>query len=150
MSTINKSPQHPLSLVQPAVSSSAVSWQRLIVVEITRSGSVFTASRAELNCQPNCSAISSQSFFAKFNWLIAPAVLVITSRHEPNRKHHSSVVACVVVAAGMCLPNCCPETGCITLFIKNSLPQQRTSYRDRYLATSLHATLYIYMIYLVI
>jgi hypothetical protein len=34
ISTIDKSPQHPLSLFQPAVSSPAVPWQRLLTVEI--------------------------------------------------------------------------------------------------------------------
>jgi hypothetical protein len=43
--------------------------------------------------------------------------------------------------AGTCLPNSCPETGCITLFIKNSLPQQRVSFRDRYPAAGLQATI---------
>jgi hypothetical protein len=33
-STIHKSPQHQLSVFQPAVSSSAVPWQRLLTVEI--------------------------------------------------------------------------------------------------------------------
>jgi hypothetical protein len=42
--------------------------------------------------------------------LIAPTVLVITSRHGPHRKHRSSVVAFVSVATGKCLPSCCPET----------------------------------------
>jgi hypothetical protein len=32
--TIHKSPQHTLSLLQPAVSSPAVPWQRLLIVEI--------------------------------------------------------------------------------------------------------------------
>jgi hypothetical protein len=34
ISTIQKSPQHPLSLFQPAVSSPAVPLQRLLTVEI--------------------------------------------------------------------------------------------------------------------
>jgi hypothetical protein len=34
ISTIHKSPQHPLSLFQPSVSSSAIPWQRLLTVEI--------------------------------------------------------------------------------------------------------------------
>jgi hypothetical protein len=34
ISTIHKSPQHPLSLFQPAMSSPAVPWQRLLTVEI--------------------------------------------------------------------------------------------------------------------
>jgi hypothetical protein len=34
ISTIHKSPQHPLSLFQPAVSPIAVPWQRLLTVDI--------------------------------------------------------------------------------------------------------------------
>jgi hypothetical protein len=34
ISTIHKSPQHPLSFFQPAVSSPVVPWQRLLTVEI--------------------------------------------------------------------------------------------------------------------
>jgi hypothetical protein len=46
------------------------------------------------------------------------------------------------VAAGTCLPSCYPEMSCIILFIKNSLPQQRPSFRDRYPVTGLNATQY--------
>jgi hypothetical protein len=52
----------------------------------------------------------------------SPDVQVITFRHGPHRKHPSSVVACVLVAAGSCLPSCCPESGCVIPFIKNLLP----------------------------
>jgi hypothetical protein len=34
ISTIHKSPQNPLSIFQPAVSSRTVPWQRLLTVEI--------------------------------------------------------------------------------------------------------------------
>jgi hypothetical protein len=36
--------------------------------------------------------------------------LLITSRHGQHRKHRSSIVAFVFVAAGTCLPRLCPET----------------------------------------
>jgi hypothetical protein len=36
ITTIHKSPQHPLSLLQPVVSSPAVPWQRLLTVEILK------------------------------------------------------------------------------------------------------------------
>jgi hypothetical protein len=46
--------------------------------------------------------------------LITPTVLVKTSRHGPHRKHRlyssKSVVACVFVATGTCVPSRCPET----------------------------------------
>jgi dolichol kinase len=41
-------------------------------------------------------------------------VLLITSRHGPHRKHRSSIVALVSVAAETCLPNRCLETSCLT------------------------------------
>jgi hypothetical protein len=41
---------------------------------------------------------------------IAPAIMVIASRHGPQRKHCSSTIACVFVAAGTCLPSCYLET----------------------------------------
>jgi hypothetical protein len=41
--------------------------------------------------------------------VIAPAVLVIMSRHGPHREHRSSIVPFVSVAVGTCLPSCCPE-----------------------------------------
>jgi hypothetical protein len=45
----------------------------------------------------------------------------------------------MLVAAETCLPSYYPEMGCITLFIKNPLPQQLASLRDRYPATGLRA-----------
>jgi hypothetical protein len=78
-----------------------------------------------LNCQFNYSAISSQAPLQNSTELIALTALVITSRHGPHRKHRYSTVAFVFIAAGTCLPNCCPETDCIKPFIKNPLPQQR-------------------------
>jgi hypothetical protein len=73
--------------------------------------------------------------------LIAPAVLVITSLHGPHRKHCYSIVACIFVVVGTCLPSCCPETGSITPFINNLLPYQWELLRDRYPATDIHATI---------
>jgi hypothetical protein len=54
--------------------------------------------------QLNCSATSSQPSLQN------STDLVITSRQGPPRKHHSSVVVCIFIAIGMCLPSCCPET----------------------------------------
>jgi hypothetical protein len=39
----------------------------------------------------------------------APNVLVITSRYGPDRKHRSSIVACVFIAPRTCLPSRCLE-----------------------------------------
>jgi hypothetical protein len=58
----------------------------------------------------------------------------------PHRKHRTSIVAFVSVATGMCSLSSCPETCCVTLLIKNPLPQQWASFRDRYPATAVHAT----------
>jgi hypothetical protein len=52
ISKIHKSPQHPLCLFHPALSSLAIPWQQLLTVEIlnfTLSGPLFTAFHAELN-----------------------------------------------------------------------------------------------------
>jgi hypothetical protein len=57
ISTIHKSPQHPLSLFQPALSSPAVPWQRLLTAEVLHLHALMSylhsllcrpASRAEL------------------------------------------------------------------------------------------------------
>jgi hypothetical protein len=68
ISTIHKSPQHPLSLSEPVVSSLAVPWQRLQTVEILqfhalRSSCHNRQCRIPLNCQ--------------LNW-VAPIVILIT------------------------------------------------------------------------
>jgi hypothetical protein len=62
------------------------------------------------NCQFNYSVICSQPSLQNSNDFIAPAVLAITSRHGPHRKHRSSIVGCAFVATGTCLPSCCLET----------------------------------------
>jgi hypothetical protein len=46
---------------------------------------------------------------------------VITSRHEPRRKHSSSIVAFVSVAARTCLPSPCPETAVVYRPISRSV-----------------------------
>jgi hypothetical protein len=95
ISTFYKSPQHPLSLFQPAVSSSAIPWQRLLTVDILQLHALrcschsrpcrthlspelrrrlFLASFAELNSQlttPRLAAISHQ-----------PHTLLFTARHS--------------------------------------------------------------------
>jgi hypothetical protein len=59
ISTLYKPPQNTLSLFQPAVSSPAVPWQRLLAVEILElphSSPLFTASRTELSRLPQLSS----------------------------------------------------------------------------------------------
>jgi hypothetical protein len=63
ISTIHKSPQHPLSLFQPAVFSSAVSWQRLLTVEIIQLHAVRFHLHS-LPCRTQLNWLSqSQSYF---------------------------------------------------------------------------------------
>jgi hypothetical protein len=96
-STTQKSPQHSLTSFQPAVSSPAVPWQRLLIMEILQ----LPALRSSLHSFPCRTQLSTE---------IVPTVLLITSRHGSHRKHSPSIVACVLVAAGTCLPSRCLET----------------------------------------
>jgi hypothetical protein len=64
----------------------------------------------------------------------SPCPFLITSRHEPHRKHNSSIVAFMSVAARTCLPCRCPETA--WLYMRPS--------RGRCIATALHATIYMW------
>jgi hypothetical protein len=74
--------------------------------------------------------------------LTAPTIPVLTSRHRPHWKHLPSTFTLMSVAVGTCLPSRCPEMCCLTRFINNPLSQQRASFRDRYPATALHATIF--------
>jgi hypothetical protein len=76
ISTIHKSPQHPLNVFQPAVSSSAVPWQQFLTVEIFHLPVLMPLPAG------HCLATE----------LNAPAAQVITSRHRPHRKHPVSKV----------------------------------------------------------
>jgi hypothetical protein len=67
--TVHKSPQHPLSFFQPAVSSPAFPWQRLLTVEILQLHTL----RTYLHRLP----YKTDS--------VAPTVLLITPRHGPCR-----------------------------------------------------------------
>jgi hypothetical protein len=58
----------------------------------------------------NYSAISSQPPLQNSTELIAPTVLVITSRHGPHTKCRSSIVVCVFAAMETCLPSRCLQT----------------------------------------
>jgi hypothetical protein len=86
--------------------------------------------------------LTGSELWALSSELTALTVLVITSQHGPHRKYRSFIVSFVSAAAGTCLPSRCPETGFLTPFIKNTLPQQRASFRYRYPATALHATIF--------
>jgi hypothetical protein len=69
ISTIHKSPQHPLSIFRPAVSSPAVPWQRLLIVEIVHLHAL-KSSLHRLPCRTD---------------FVATIVLLTTPRHGPHR-----------------------------------------------------------------
>jgi hypothetical protein len=81
---------------QPAVSSQAVPWQRLLTVEILE----LHAPRSYLHSFPCRPQLNSTQH----------CPLLITARHGPHRKHHSFIFAFVSFVAGTCLPSSCPET----------------------------------------
>jgi hypothetical protein len=56
------------------------------------------ANSTQPNCQFNYKAIYSQSPLQNSAELIVLTVVVITSRHGPNGKLRSSIVACICVA----------------------------------------------------
>jgi hypothetical protein len=97
---------------------------------------------SQLNCQLHYSSIASQPPLQNSE-MIAITTLVITSRHGPHTKYHSSILACTFVAAGTRLPRCYPEMGCITPFI-DLLPHQRVSFHDLYPATGVYMLQYVY------
>jgi hypothetical protein len=61
ISTIHKSPQHTLSLFQPAVSSSAVPWQRLLTVDSTQLHAL-RSSLHSLPCRTQLNKSESESY----------------------------------------------------------------------------------------
>jgi hypothetical protein len=92
-------PQHTLNLFRPAVSSPTVPWQQLLTVEIPQ----LHVLRFDLHSLVQNSVSN----------LVAPTVFKTTLRHGPYRKHHSSIVACVFIAAGTYLASCCLETAVV-------------------------------------
>jgi hypothetical protein len=68
ISTIHKSPRHPLKFLQPAVSSLAVPWQRFLTVEILQ----LHALRSSLHKLPYIIDLA------------APIVFKVTPRHGPR------------------------------------------------------------------
>jgi hypothetical protein len=115
ISTLYKSPQHPLRLFQPAMSSSAVPWQRILAVEILqlqpfRFSCHNRPCRTLINCQLNYSAISSQPPLQS----LAPIMSFLTARRGSRRQHpvsnSKSIVACIFVPAGTSLPSRYSET----------------------------------------
>jgi hypothetical protein len=110
---------------------------------ILTSRSLATASNSGDSSVSRAQVLSSKPPVQNSTELITRTVLAINSRHGPHRKHRSSIVVFVSVAAGTCLRNRCPETGCVTPFITNPLPHQRALFRDRYPATGLTLQYYL-------
>jgi hypothetical protein len=81
--------------------------------------------------------------------LLLQTVLLVTSWHGTHRKHRSSVVTLVSIAAETWLLNCCLETGCITPFlycvcVLRVLPINGCCLESNFLATGLCTTVYFY------
>jgi hypothetical protein len=84
--------------------------------------------------------------------LIAPSVPIMTSRQELYRKHilsnSNSIVACVFVAAGTCLPSHCPETAAArttentVLLLLQALPSNGRCSQSHRVTPGLYATIF--------
>jgi hypothetical protein len=120
ISTLHKSPQCLLTLFQPTISSPAVLWQWLLTVEILQ----LQALRSSCHCRPcrtlvNYSTISFQLPLQSSTDSLPPVLFFINPRCESCRKHpisnSTSIVACVFISTGICLPSHCSETA-ICLF----------------------------------
>jgi hypothetical protein len=106
ISTIHKSPQHPLSLFESAVSSPAVPWQRLIIVEILQHHE-FRSSCLSLQCRTDYQLKFVSCLCLGTNRIENIVLLLLRScplfteplhrngRGSDNRKHPSSIVSCI-------------------------------------------------------
>jgi hypothetical protein len=83
------------------------------------SRSLATSSNSGDSSASHAQVVNSQPPVQNSTEFIAPTVVVITSRYRPHRKHHAHVIDCVSVAAGTCLPSCCPETAGARNHIEN-------------------------------
>jgi hypothetical protein len=115
ISTIHKSPQHPPSLFQPAVSSPAVPWQRLLAAEIL---------------QLHALKFSHHRFRTD---LVAPIVFLITPLHGPIREPRFQQYL-----------YCCVSVRLLGEQVYRAVAQKRPwcirLSRDRCIAAVLHAT----------
>jgi hypothetical protein len=94
ISTIHKSPQHPLSLLQPAVSFPAVPWWRLLTVEILR----LQALRFYLN------SITCRTASVKIKIMLRPTVSrsVCLGANHPEF-YYCQTVACLLMWGALSL-----------------------------------------------
>jgi hypothetical protein len=118
ISTIHKSPQHQLNILQPTVSSPTVPWQRLLTVEILQ-----------------LHALNSCLHGTELTTDKAPDLSVITFRHGPHSKHSSSIVAsnCCVIN------NLLPSNGNV---FTEPLPRNGRCLQSHGLAVGLCATIW--------
>jgi hypothetical protein len=96
--------------------------------------------RTLVNCQLVYSAMSSQPPLQSSTELVSPVIFIITPRRGPHRKRPvsncKSIIACIFVSAGTCLPSPCSETAvclcayCIAtavpVFVSRTLPSKRS------------------------
>jgi hypothetical protein len=90
ISTIHKSPQHPLSLFQPAVSSLAIPWQQLLTVLILQ----LHVLRFDLHCLLSTTLV---------NQTIVPSLLSLPCRTQLSTKLQS-----LLCRTQLDHPNCLP------------------------------------------
>jgi hypothetical protein len=128
---IHKSPQHPLSLFQSAVSSPAVPWQRFLTVKILQLHALKSSLHRLLYRADS----------------VVPNVFEITPRHRPRRNipfpaSSTSTVARQFVAARTCLPSCCLERSLVYL------PVSRSSHSNGSTGHNTYEILFLYCIHL--
>jgi hypothetical protein len=131
ISTLYKSPQHTLNILQPV-------FIRRSLVTVSNSGNPTALA---LKFSLNGGSLPTDSFLHRLPYrtdLVAPIVFLITPRHGPRRKH---AVHSLMLTFPAAISPRHPATGSVTPFIKNPLPQQRSLFHDRHPATGLHATL---------
>jgi hypothetical protein len=75
------------------------------------SSQTLVQNSCQLSTELQCYLFSAS--LAELNWPVAPVLFFITPWQGPHRQHPLSPVTWVANAAGMCLPNSCPETGLI-------------------------------------
>jgi hypothetical protein len=123
ISTTHKSSQHPLSLFQHAVSSPAVPWQRLLIVEILQLRSLMFS----LHILPYRTD------------LVAPVVFLIIPRPGPRRNTPFPTVPLLLRVDTL-----------LRELVYRAVAQKRPWYirasRGRYIATALHAIILMWIL----
>jgi hypothetical protein len=116
ISTLYKSPQHTLSLFQPAVSSLAVPWQRILTVEILQ----LHALRSSLHSLPRRTQLSTK---------FVPYLLHLCTDHIENTPFPTGTLFCVRI-------RCCGNV------FTEPLPGDGRRSRSHSLGTGLYAAVF--------